>query len=373
MSELLGLPGLDGGRLRQASVLIAGAGNIGSPLAILLARADVRLLRLVDRDVVEEKNLANQDFRPGDVGKPKAAALAERLREQVPGVVVEAYYADLEAMPLGVFAVDLVLGALDSRRARQALVSEIAWPQGTPVVDGGVGEGLLGRVQVFVSGADHACLECGWGNEDYRKASAEYPCIPGEGASGPATLAPAFAGSVVAGLMAAEAVRILAGDAGESREIAFDLFHRRFLPSRLRRAARCRFDHVIVGERLHLTGDVNSATVGDMLRLIEGRFGQRLVHLEHRYWPFVQEGFRAERFATPDRLRPLSDKPLAALGLVRGDWIRVRSADENAYLVLGTGACDSAACGLAGSGQRQPAKPQAAKVPVTEENANGSR
>jgi hypothetical protein len=300
-----------------------------------LARAGVPLLRVVDRDTVEEKNLANQDFRPGDVGKPKAAALAERLREQVPGVVVEAYHADLEALPLGLFTVDLVLGALDSRRARQALVSEIAWPQGTPVVDGGVGEGLLGRVQVFVPGADHACLECDWGSEDYRKAGAEYPCIPGEGPSGPATLAPAFAGSVVAGLMAAEAVRILAGDAGESREIAFDLFHRRFLPSRLRRAARCRFDHVIVGERLHLDRDVNSATVGDMLWLIEERFGQRLVHLEHRRWPLVQEGFRSDRFATPERLRPLADKPLAALGLVRGDWIRVRSAEQSVYLVLG--------------------------------------
>jgi adenylyltransferase/sulfurtransferase len=343
MSDLLGLPGLDAGRLRQAAVLIAGAGNIGSPLAVLMARAGVRLLRLVDRDRVEAKNLANQDFRPCDVGKPKAEALARRLREQVPGVAVEAYHADLEALPLGVFAVDLVLGALDSRRARQALVSEIAWPQGTPVVDGGVGEGLLGRVQVFVPGPDHACLECGWGSEDYRKAVDEYPCIPGGAASSPATLAPAFTGSVVAGLMAAEAVRILAGDnAGESREIAFDLFHRRFLPSRLRRAARCRFDHVIVGERLHLDGDTSAATVGDLLRLIEDRFGQRLVHLEHRYWPFVHAGFRGERFATPERLRPLAKKPLAELGLVRGDWIRVRSAEESVYLLLGRENADGA-------------------------------
>jgi molybdopterin/thiamine biosynthesis adenylyltransferase len=158
MSDLLGVPGLEADRLRQASVLLAGAGNIGSPLASLLARAGVRLLRLVDRDVVEEKNLANQDFRPCDVGKPKAVALADRLREQVPDVVVEAHHADLETLPLGLFAVDLVLGALDSRRGRQALVSEIAWPLGTPVVDGGVGEGLLGRVQVFVPGADHGCL-----------------------------------------------------------------------------------------------------------------------------------------------------------------------------------------------------------------------
>jgi adenylyltransferase/sulfurtransferase len=335
MSDLLGLPGVDGERLRQSSVLIAGAGNIGSPLAVLLAGAGVRFLRLVDRDVVEAKNLANQDFRPSDVGKPKSQALAERLREQVTGVTVEAYHSDLEDLPLGVFAVDVILGALDSRRARHALVSEIAWPLGIPVVDGGVGEGLLGRVQVFVPGPDHACLECGWGEADYRKVAQEYPCVPGGAASGPATLAPAFSGSVVAGLMAAEAVRLLAGEAGESREIAFDLFHRRFLVSRLRRAARCRFDHVVVSERLHLDGDVHTATVGDLLSLVEKRFGQTLVHLEHRRWSSVQQqGFRGERFMTPERLRPRSSEPLAALGLAQGDWIRVRSAAESVYLVL---------------------------------------
>jgi molybdopterin/thiamine biosynthesis adenylyltransferase len=370
MPDLLGLPGLDAERLRESAVLIAGAGNIGSFLATLLARAGVRLLRIVDRDCVAETNLANQDFRPCDVGKPKAEALAQRLREQHPGVTVEAYHADLEDLPLGVFAVEVVLGALDSRRGRQALVSEIAWPQGIPVVDGGVGEGLLGRVQVFVPGDASACLECGWGNEDYRKAVEEYPCIPGETASGPATLAPAFAGSVVAGLMAAEAVRILAGeDGGESREIAFDLFHRRFLVSRLRRAARCRFDHVIVSERLHLDRDVRSATVGDLLGLVEGRFGQALVHLEHRRWSSVQDGFLAERFVTPERLRPRSTDPLAALRLVPGDWIRVRSAQESVYLVLGMGPSDSAACGLAGCLQAGPAKPQAA----TAENTDGPR
>ena len=55
------------GRLRQAAVVVAGAGNIGSHLAPLLARAGVGLVRVVDRDRVEEKNLAGQDFRPGDV------------------------------------------------------------------------------------------------------------------------------------------------------------------------------------------------------------------------------------------------------------------------------------------------------------------
>jgi molybdopterin/thiamine biosynthesis adenylyltransferase len=179
---LPGLPGLDISRVATSTVLIAGAGNIGSHLAPQLARAGVGALRILDRDRVEAKNLATQDYRPEDVGRPKAEVLAERLRAQFPGRTVEAWVGDLEDVPLGVASVDAVLGALDSRRARQVLASELAWPQGVPVIDGGVGEGLLGRVQVFVPGADSACLECTWGPADYRLLAAEYPCVPGAGA-----------------------------------------------------------------------------------------------------------------------------------------------------------------------------------------------
>jgi adenylyltransferase/sulfurtransferase len=223
------------------TVLLAGAGNIGSFLAPLVARAGVGLLRLVDRDVVEEKNLATQDYRPQDAGRPKAEALAERLRERFPGVRVEARACDLEELARDEAAVDVVLGALDSRRARQVLVSELAW---VPVVDGGVGEGLVGRVQVFVPGPATACLECTWGREDYRLLAGEYPCIPGAGAQGPPTVSTAFLGSAVASLMAAECLRLLEGAApAESFEVPFDLRQhvlRRFV---LRRSPACRFNH----------------------------------------------------------------------------------------------------------------------------------
>jgi hypothetical protein len=107
------------------------------------------------------------------------------------------------------------------------------------VIDGGVGEGLLGRVQVFVPGESSACLECTWGDDDYRHLAAEYPCRPGAAVSAPATAAPACVGAVVAGVMAARWLSLSAGEApSESREIAFDLRHNRFLDSRLRRAPR---------------------------------------------------------------------------------------------------------------------------------------
>ena len=232
--------------LAERTVLLAGLGNIGSPLAALLLQAGVSRLRLVDRDVVEPKNLIAQDFRPEDVGRPKAEALRDRLRARFPECDVQSWSMDLEDMPVGVADVDLAFGALDSRRARQVLIDDIAWPLGVGVIDGGVGDGHLGRVQLFRPGPETACLECTWGDADYRLASREYPCRPGGRAESTPTGAPAYLGTFTASLMVREAVRLLMGQGEkESYEIPFDLDHlvlRRFA---LRRSARCRFDHAI--------------------------------------------------------------------------------------------------------------------------------
>lgn len=233
----------------KKTVLVAGLGNVGSPVPALLLQAGVEALRLVDRDVVEAKNLVAQDYRAEDVGRFKAEVIAERLRVRFPDRGIEAYAVDLEDLPGGVAEMDLILGALDSRQARQLLVSELAWRQGVPVVDGGVGDGDIGRVQVFVPGEASACLECTWGVGDYRLAAAEYPCAPGEAARVAATGAPAYLGSFTACLMVREAMHLLDNPRNdkqeESYEIVFDLNQHVMRRFALKRNARCRFDHCI--------------------------------------------------------------------------------------------------------------------------------
>jgi molybdopterin/thiamine biosynthesis adenylyltransferase len=315
--------------LRTKSVLIAGAGNIGSHLAPLIARIGVGRLCIVDRDHVEAKNLATQDFRPQDVGRPKAEVIAECLRHAFPDVQIEARSCDLEDLPLGVAWVDVILGALDSRRARQVLISEMAWPLGVRVIDGGVGEGDLGRMQVFVPGPDHACLECTWGQADYRQLAAEYPCLPGEAARAPATISTAFLGACVASLMASAAQRLLAGEVpAESYEVPFDLRQhvmRRFV---LRRSARCRFDHEIVAHRR----PVNGETIGDLLALIETECGGGPVRLECR-----RSVAGPDRFLMPEALVGRQSDSLASLGLCPEDLIRLRGPQGSVYGVVAGG------------------------------------
>jgi adenylyltransferase/sulfurtransferase len=315
----------------SATALLAGAGNIGSHLAPLLARAEVGVLRIVDRDRVEEKNLSRQDYGPRDVGRGKAVALAERLAGQFPHLRVEPFAADLEDVPLGAFRADVLFGALDSRRARQILISERGWPLGVPVIDGGVGEGLVGRVQVIRPGDANACLECGWGEADYRHIAAEYPCRPGDPVTTPSTMAPACVGAVVAGIMAARFLSLMSGDApAESSEIAFDLRHNRFLGSRLRRSPHCRFDHQIVSEVVPIAAE---ARIGDLVTLIERRFGGRPAHLEGQRTS-GQGGFAPTRFLSVEALRSRLGEPLSALGMGCEDGVRVRSGAESIFVMV---------------------------------------
>lgn len=77
-------------RLSQAVVVVVGVGGTGSMTARLLSASGVRMLRLVDGDVVEPSNLGRQFlYRDADIGKPKAVALADYLRAFDPELHVE--------------------------------------------------------------------------------------------------------------------------------------------------------------------------------------------------------------------------------------------------------------------------------------------
>jgi adenylyltransferase/sulfurtransferase len=83
----VGLEGQE--KLKAASVLVIGAGGLGSPVALYLAAAGVGRIGLVDFDVVEYSNLQRQIIHgTGDVGRPKLLSARERILDVNPNVEV---------------------------------------------------------------------------------------------------------------------------------------------------------------------------------------------------------------------------------------------------------------------------------------------
>src|SRR5688572_9763698 len=100
----------------RTPVTIVGAGGIGSPVALALAKMGCREIRLYDPDTIEPHNLPNQLYRLRDVGRPKVEALAEILREYTE-VTVSAHLERVDGQRLD----GIVISAVDSMASREAI------------------------------------------------------------------------------------------------------------------------------------------------------------------------------------------------------------------------------------------------------------
>jgi adenylyltransferase/sulfurtransferase len=148
-------------RLAAASVLVVGAGGLGSPALTYLAAAGVGRLGVVEFDAVEESNLHRQTlYATPDVGRPKLDVAAERLRALNPLVDVVPHAGRLDAGNAErlVGAYDLVLDGTDTFATRY-LVNDASVLTGTPNVYASVGQ-FEGQASVFGApgGPCYRCL-----------------------------------------------------------------------------------------------------------------------------------------------------------------------------------------------------------------------
>ena len=85
-------------RLKSGSILVIGAGGLGSPALYYLAAAGVGRIGVLDFDTVDESNLQRQIlYGTGDVGELKVVKAAERLSELNPHIKIETYHTVLNA------------------------------------------------------------------------------------------------------------------------------------------------------------------------------------------------------------------------------------------------------------------------------------
>lgn len=150
--------GLDGQkRLKNARVLVVGAGGLGSPALLYLAAAGVGTLGIVDFDVVEESNLQRQIIHgSSDIGRPKAQSARDSIAELNPLVTVRLHEFRLEPdNAVELFAeYDLIIDGTDNFATRY-LVNDAAVLAHKPYIWGSIYR-FSGQVAVFWEDAPDA-------------------------------------------------------------------------------------------------------------------------------------------------------------------------------------------------------------------------
>ncbi len=148
-------------RLKSASVLVVGAGGLGSPAALYLAAAGVGRLGLVDFDEVDRPNLQRQIlYGTSDIGKSKVLVAQRRIQEINPNVRVDVHEQRLSsANALSLLApYDVILDGSDNLPTRY-LVNDACVMLKKPDVYGAVFQ-LEGQASVFFAeqGPCYRCL-----------------------------------------------------------------------------------------------------------------------------------------------------------------------------------------------------------------------
>jgi molybdopterin/thiamine biosynthesis adenylyltransferase/rhodanese-related sulfurtransferase len=224
--------GMDGQlKLKQARVLMIGAGGLGAPLGLYLAAAGVGHLGILDFDVVDFTNLQRQvTFSTADVGKPKSEAAKARLAGLNPAIEITTHETRLtSANALSIFRdYDLIVDGTDNFPTRY-LVNDACVLLGKPNVYGSIFR-FEGQVSVFgmPEGPCYRCL---------------YPeppppgLVPSCAEGGVLGVLPGIVGS----LQAIEAIKLILGT-GEplvGRLLLFDALAMRFRELKLKKNPAC--------------------------------------------------------------------------------------------------------------------------------------
>jgi adenylyltransferase/sulfurtransferase len=208
------------GCLKEATVLIAGLGGLGSICAFYMAAAGVGHLKIIDMDRVALHNLNRQILHnTADIGKLKTASARQKLKALNPGCRIETLAARItkDTAAEMVRGCDLILDGTDNLDTRRVL-NRTAWEAKIPFIFGGV-SGFDGMLATFIPGCS-ACLECLFPGTSQR--------TPSEiGVIGPPV-------GVIASLQCIEAVKLLTD---QKSSLSGNLIHFHGTDMRLKKAA----------------------------------------------------------------------------------------------------------------------------------------
>lgn len=140
-------------RLAKARIGIAGAGGLGSNIAMMLVRSGVGHLVIADFDTVDESNLNRQHYAREHVGASKVDALSQQIHAVDPRVEMQAFR--LRVTPQNARELfggcDIVCEAFDDAQAKAMLVEQLLSLTPGPIVVSGNGMAGIGPASEIVT------------------------------------------------------------------------------------------------------------------------------------------------------------------------------------------------------------------------------
>ena len=222
--------------LRNAHVLVIGAGGLGAPALQYLAAAGVGTIGVIDDDVVENANLQRQVIHlDRNIDMPKVHSAAEAMKAQNPFVTVRPYHRRFEAEIAAELMADydLVLDGSDNFATRY-LVNKTAVAAGKPLIAAALTQ-WEGQISVYDTAHGTPCYACVF---PHAPDPSLVPSCAEAGVVGPLP-------GVIGSMMAVEAVKFITG-AGESlggRLLIYDALYAQTRTIALKPRADCPVCH----------------------------------------------------------------------------------------------------------------------------------
>lgn len=199
-------------KVKNARVLVAGAGALGNEVVKNLALFGVGQIYVVDFDQIEISNLTRSVlFREEDAYNHsfKSEIVAKRAMEINPQIKVTPIVGNLfSEVGFGLYnSVDVIIGCLDSRIARY-LLNRLAMRAGKTWIDGSI-ENMTGVVKVYTPGI--SCYECGLSREEFNNIMLRTGCadvVRMQGNAGRVATTPISA-SIIGAMQVQEAMKII--------------------------------------------------------------------------------------------------------------------------------------------------------------------
>lgn len=199
-------------KVKNARVLVAGAGALGNEVVKNLALFGIGQIYVVDFDKIEISNLTRSVlFREEDAYNHsyKSEIVAKRAMEINPQIKVTPIVGNLfSEVGLGLYkSVDVIIGCLDSRIARY-LLNRLAMRAGKTWIDGSI-ENMTGVVRVYTPGI--SCYECGLSREEFNNIMLRTGCadvVRMQGNAGRVATTPISA-SIIGAMQVQEAMKII--------------------------------------------------------------------------------------------------------------------------------------------------------------------